>query len=90
VRIRKTWVAEPSLELTLPKKPSELDDGLLMASEVTHLKLNANGVVLSACYTAAADTPGDFLLGPPWCAIRTEKRDSGICPGALMLDGNVI
>jgi hypothetical protein len=35
-------LAEPSLALTLPKQPSETDDGLLTASEVAQLKLNAS------------------------------------------------
>src|SRR5215831_4628201 len=55
-------LAEPSLALTLPKHPSELDDGLLTASEVAQLKLNADWVVLSACNTAAADKPGAEAL----------------------------
>jgi CHAT domain-containing protein len=49
--------AEPSLALTLPKQPTQLDDGLLTASEVAQPKLNANWVVLSASNTAAADKP---------------------------------
>jgi CHAT domain-containing protein len=49
---------EPSPVLTLLKQPTELDDGLLTASEVAQLKLNANWVALSACNTAAADKPG--------------------------------
>ena len=44
-------VAEPSLVLTLPAKPTADDDGLLKASEVAQLKLNADWVVLSACNT---------------------------------------
>jgi len=55
-------LAEPSLALTLPKQPSELDDGLLTASEAAQLKLNADWVVLSACNTAAADKPGAEAL----------------------------
>jgi CHAT domain-containing protein len=55
-------LAEPSLALTLPKQPTELDDGLLTASEVAQLKLNADWVVLSACNTAAADKPGAEAL----------------------------
>jgi CHAT domain-containing protein/Tfp pilus assembly protein PilF len=55
-------LGEPSLALTLPKQPSELDDGLLTASEVAQLKLNADWVVLSACNTAAADKPGAEAL----------------------------
>jgi tetratricopeptide (TPR) repeat protein len=34
-------IAEPSLALSIPKEPSALDDGLLTASEVAQLKLNA-------------------------------------------------
>jgi tetratricopeptide (TPR) repeat protein/CHAT domain-containing protein len=55
-------LAEPSLALTIPKQPTELDDGLLTASEVAQLKLNADWVVLSACNTAAADKPGAEAL----------------------------
>jgi CHAT domain-containing protein/Tfp pilus assembly protein PilF len=55
-------LAEPSLALTLPKQPSDLDDGLLTASEVTQLKLNADWVVLSACNTIAGDKPGAEAL----------------------------
>ncbi|MBI3041197.1 MAG: CHAT domain-containing protein [Betaproteobacteria bacterium] len=52
-------LAEPALVLTPPEKGSELDDGLLTASEISQLKLDANWVVLSACNTAAPDgTPG--------------------------------
>ena len=46
---------EPALALT----PTKEDDGLLRASDVSQLKLNADWVALSACNTAAADgTPG--------------------------------
>jgi len=55
-------LAEPSLALTLPKEPSELDDGLLTASEVAQLKLNADWVVLSACNTIAGEKPGAEAL----------------------------
>jgi CHAT domain-containing protein len=51
-------LAEPSLALTLPKTPSPVDDGLLTASEVAELKLDADWVVLSACNTVAGDKPG--------------------------------
>jgi CHAT domain-containing protein len=57
-------VGEPSLALSLPQRPTALDDGLLTASEVAQLKLNADWVVLSACNTAAGDKPGaDALSG---------------------------
>jgi CHAT domain-containing protein/tetratricopeptide (TPR) repeat protein len=55
-------LAEPSLALTVPPQPSDLDDGLLTASEVAQLKLNADWVVLSACNTIAGDKPGAEAL----------------------------
>jgi CHAT domain-containing protein/predicted transcriptional regulator len=55
-------LAEPSLALTLPKQPTDADDGLLTASEVAQLKLNADWVVLSACNTIAGDKPGAEAL----------------------------
>jgi CHAT domain-containing protein/Tfp pilus assembly protein PilF len=53
-------LAEPALVLTPPSEDTpatalEHDDGLLTASEVTQLRLNADWVVLSACNTAAGD-----------------------------------
>ena len=54
--------AEPALVLSIPEQPSEEDDGLLTASEVAMLKLNADFVVLSACNTAAGDKPGAEAL----------------------------
>lgn len=48
-------LAEPALVLTPPATASEIDDGLLTASEVAALKLDADWVILSACNTAAAD-----------------------------------
>ena len=50
--------AEPALAFTIPDTPSDLDDGLLQASEVAELKLNADWVVLSACNTASSDGVG--------------------------------
>ena len=58
--------AEPALVLTPPEKATGEDDGLLTASEVAHLKLDADWVVLSACNTAAGVmelTDGDALSG---------------------------
>jgi len=46
--------AEPALVLTPPAVASENDDGLLTASEIAGLKLDADWVVMSACNTAAA------------------------------------
>jgi len=55
-------VGEPALALSPPKAPNEDDDGLLAASEVAQLKLNADWVVLSACNTAAGEKPGAEAL----------------------------
>jgi tetratricopeptide (TPR) repeat protein/CHAT domain-containing protein len=55
-------VAEPSLALSIPAQPNNDDDGLLTASEVAQLKLNADWVVLSACNTIAGDKPGAEAL----------------------------
>jgi len=54
--------AEPALVLSLPDKPTDFDDGLLTASEVAQLKLNADWVVLSACNTASGEKPGAEAL----------------------------
>lgn len=52
-------VQEPALVLTPPSEGTDTDDGLLTASEVAGLKLDADWVILSACNTAAPDgTPG--------------------------------
>lgn len=48
---------EPALVLTPPDDPSPADDGLLTASEITDLKLDADWVILSACNTAGAEGP---------------------------------
>jgi CHAT domain-containing protein len=44
-------LAEPPLALSIPRQPSELDDGL-----------KADWVVLSACYTIAGNKPGAEAL----------------------------
>jgi CHAT domain-containing protein/tetratricopeptide (TPR) repeat protein len=56
--------AEPALLLTPPAsdKVSEEDNGLLTASEVAQLNLNADWVVMSACNTAAGSTDGAEAL----------------------------
>jgi CHAT domain-containing protein len=48
-------LAEPGLVLTPPPTASVEDDGVLTASEVAKLKLNAEWVLLSACNTASND-----------------------------------
>ena len=56
---------EPALALAPPATPSAAEDGLLDASEVATLKLDADWVVLSACNTAAPDGSlgGESLSG---------------------------
>jgi CHAT domain-containing protein len=56
--------AEPALLLTPPAQATEEDDGLLTASEIAQLKLDADWVVLSACNTAGggSDKPGSEAL----------------------------
>ena len=51
-------LSEPALVLTLPDTPTADDDGLLTASRVAKLNLDADWAVLSACNTAAGDQPG--------------------------------
>jgi CHAT domain-containing protein/tetratricopeptide (TPR) repeat protein len=54
---------EPALVMTPPDRPQDADDnGLLTASEIAQLKLNADWVVLSACNTAAGDGLGAEAL----------------------------
>jgi CHAT domain-containing protein/tetratricopeptide (TPR) repeat protein len=50
--------AEPALVLTPPDKPSDVDDGLLTASEVARLRLDAEWVILSNCDSAGAGNDG--------------------------------
>lgn len=51
-------LGEPGLVLTPPATPSDLDDGLLTASEAARLTLSADWVILSACNTASAENSG--------------------------------
>ncbi len=55
-----TGLTEPALALAAPPQGTDpkLDDQLLRASEAAGLTLTADWVVLSACNTAAGDTPG--------------------------------
>jgi CHAT domain-containing protein len=50
-------LAEPALVLTPPDTPTPDNDGLLTASKIATLKLDADWVILSACNTAADGTP---------------------------------
>jgi CHAT domain-containing protein/tetratricopeptide (TPR) repeat protein len=51
-------LSEPALVLSLPDRPTSEDDGLLTASRIAKLRLDADWAVLSACNTAAGDKPG--------------------------------
>ena len=54
---------EPALIMTPPERfENDRNDGLLTASEVAQLELNADWVVLSACNTAAGDNIGAEAL----------------------------
>ncbi len=48
-------LSEPALIMTLPSRASSEDNGLLTASEIARLELDADWVVLSACNTASPD-----------------------------------
>jgi CHAT domain-containing protein len=52
-------LGEPALVLTPPAVATADDDGLLTASKIATLKLDADWVVLSACNTAAGDGTPD-------------------------------
>ncbi len=56
---------EPALVLTPPDEASARDDGLLKASEIAALRLDADWVILSACNTAssAGGSDGEGLSG---------------------------
>ena len=56
-------LAEPAIVLTPPETATARDDGLLTASEVTTLKLDADWVILSACNTASGERGGEALSG---------------------------
>jgi CHAT domain-containing protein/tetratricopeptide (TPR) repeat protein len=60
-------LAEPALVMTPPgtargRAELEIDDGLLTASEIAQLRMNADWVVLSACNTAGAEKAGGESL----------------------------
>jgi CHAT domain-containing protein/Tfp pilus assembly protein PilF len=52
---------EPGLVLSFPVTENPWDDGLLGASEAAALSLNAEWVILSACYTASSERGSDSL-----------------------------
>lgn len=63
VEVMANRQGEPALVLTPPTSSQDAhDNGLLTASEVSRLRLNADWVVLSACNTAAGDKLGAEAL----------------------------
>lgn len=56
-------LSEPAIVLTPPAALADDEDGLLTASEVAGLRLDADWVILSACNTAAGDGGGEALSG---------------------------
>jgi CHAT domain-containing protein len=57
-------LGEPGLVFTPPAMPSEADDGVLSASEVSDMRLSAEWLILSACTTATAGG-GEAAIGDP-------------------------
>ncbi len=55
-------LSEPALVMTPPAEPTPDDDGLLKASDIVGLKLNADWVIMSACNTASAQGYGGEAL----------------------------
>src|SRR6202035_3144185 len=74
----------PSLLWRSPRLPKE-DDGLLRASDVSQLKLNADWVVLSACNTAAADGTARAPIEPQIQCIKLAKGKPILSIGRLSL-----
>ena len=52
---------EPALVLSPPDEPNALDDGILTASEIAVLSMNADWIVLSACNTGVSQSGGEGL-----------------------------
>jgi len=59
----ESGLAEPALVLTPPSEATKIDDGLLTASEIANLKLDADWVILSACNTAGGRPGAEGLSG---------------------------
>lgn len=55
-------LGEPALVLTIPDQAADEDNGLLTMTDVSKLKLDADWVILSACNTAAGDSPRSEAL----------------------------
>lgn len=71
-------VTEPALVLS-PPQPGTGDDGLLTASEVAAMRIDADWVILSACNTAA----GDSVQAPAYSGLAQAFRYAGA--GSLLV-----
>ncbi len=82
---------EPALVLTPDIESNIFDNGLLTASDISQLKLNADFVVLSACNTAAPDgTPGaEGLSGLARAFIYAGSRALMVTHWAVISDAAV-
>jgi hypothetical protein len=80
--------SEPGLLLTPPDKASEADDGYLSASEIAGLKLDADGVILSAYNTAAGGAQGAEALSEDHEELVRNIREQirGPNPGVVTID----
>jgi len=59
-----TGLVEPALVLTIPARPTQVDDGLLTMGEILDIELpQVEWVILSACNTAGDDGSGQGLTG---------------------------
>ena len=65
-------VVEPSLVMA-PPQGLEIDDGLLTATEIAKLRINANWVILSACNSAA----GENANAPAYSGLTRAFRYAG-------------
>jgi CHAT domain-containing protein len=73
-------LAEPALVLTLPAEPTDLDDGLLTASEVAQLKLNADWVeaLRRAILAYINDTSNPWYAYPDYWAPFSVVGEDGV------------
>nr|WP_301287369.1 CHAT domain-containing tetratricopeptide repeat protein [Sphingobium sp. OAS761] len=72
-------VAEPALVLSPPAPDTADTDGLLTASEVASMRIDADWVILSACNTAA----GDSASAPAYSGLAQAFRYAGA--GSLLV-----
>ena len=66
-------LSEPALVMTPPAVATDDDDGLLTASEVSALKLDADWVILSACNSASGSGAG----GPAYGGLAAAFEEAG-------------